>query len=42
MVITNPNWHEIKKLYDKMNDLFETMALQSELLKDSVIANSLH
>ena len=25
----NPNWHEIRNLYEKMNDPFETMALQS-------------
>jgi len=29
MVETNPNWCEIRNLYDKMNDPFETMALQS-------------
>ena len=29
MKIENPNWREIRKLYDKMNDPFETMALQS-------------
>ena len=29
MIETNPNWREIRKLYEKMNDPFETMALQS-------------
>jgi len=26
---TNPNWREIRNLYEKVNDPFETMALQS-------------
>jgi hypothetical protein len=29
MTTTNPNWHEIRSLYEKMIDPFETMALQS-------------
>ncbi len=29
MIETNSNWREIRKLYEKMNDPFETMALQS-------------
>jgi len=29
MIETNSNWREIRNLYEKMNDPFETMALQS-------------
>jgi len=29
MIIENPNWSEIRRLYDKLSDPFETMALQS-------------